>query len=192
MLETHPNDIGLIEVIRMRLFLNLGGIEFIFQIERYRQSSRERWDVEWCQVELSLQAGNWLNFQLGPTEAMLCTEVEELRDRIDDLLKSKLMEPMSIEFIEPDFEIHLYPETDCRTNPNVLYVRPGHELIDVNMDWVVQFWDDTGALTANRLLLSFDRKDLETLLCYLCFVTGVIDRDDALVQKLIAEDCLRY
>jgi hypothetical protein len=55
------------------------------------------------------------------------------------------------------------------------------------MDFSVTFWDREGGLSSNRLLMDFDREDLEKLLCYLNIVTGTTSKDDESVKKAIAE-----
>ena len=174
----------------MWLKLNLEDINFHFQINKYRKSTRENWDCEWCRVDLTLQSRDWLNYQIHDAETMLATEVEELRDGIDALLRDGLEEPKEITCIEPDFEFQLHPKADVRNNPDVIYVKPGHEIIDIDMDLVLSFWDDDGALTANRMILAFDREDLEKLLCYLRLITGLVDENDEQVQSLIADGSL--
>ena len=121
---------------------------------------------------------------------MLAIEVEEIRDRIEDLLNDKLDKPEKIECIEPDFELHLHPKEDIRNNPDIVYVKPGCEIADIDMDFQVSFWDSNGGSSANRLLLSFGRTDLEILLCYLRYITKMIDNKDEMVQRLISEGCL--
>lgn len=66
----------------MWLYLDLDGIDFHFRIENFRASSAENWDSEWCKVDLTLQAGNWLNYQQVSSETMLCKEVESIRNQI--------------------------------------------------------------------------------------------------------------
>lgn len=168
--------------------LNLGGIDFHFQISKYRKSTRENWDYEWCDVDLTLQA-KWLNFQITSSAILLAMEVEKIRDKIDALLNDKLDNPERIECIEPDLEFHLYPKEDIRNNPEIVYVQPGYEIADIGMDFVVSFWADDG-LSANRLLLSFGREDLEKLLCYLRYITKSTDDKDEKIQSMIEEGCL--
>lgn len=174
----------------MWLKLNLEGIDFHFRISKYRKSTRENWDDEWCEVDLTLQARKWLNYQIVSDEILLAIEVEEIRDRIEDLLNDKLDKPEKIECIEPDFELHLHPKEDIRNNPDIVYVKPGCEIADIDMDFQVSFWDSNGGSSANRLLLSFGRTDLEILLCYLRYITKMIDDKDEMVQRLISEGCL--
>ena len=51
----------------------------------------------------------------------------------------------------------------------------------------MNFWYDKGTLSSNRLLLCFGRDDLNKLLCYLNFITGVVDENDKTIKELITE-----
>lgn len=167
--------------------LNLEGIDFHFRISKYQKSTKENWDDEWCRIDLTLQAPDWLNYRIVYAETMLAAEVEHIRDKINDLLHDKLSKPETIECIEPDFVFHLHPKEDIRNNPDVLYVKPGFEIADIDMDFQVTFWDRDGALSSNRLMLSFIREDLEMLLCYFQYITGIVDDNDEMVQRLLSE-----
>ena len=171
----------------MWIKLDIGGIDFHFRILGYRKSTRENWDDEWCNVDLTLQSNEWLNYQITSDENLLAAEVEDLRDSIDALLNDKLEECQHKECIEPDFEFHLYPKEDLRNNPRFTYVAPGHEILDIHMDFSVTFWDREGCLSSNCLLMEFDRDDLERLLCYLNLVTGTVSKDDETIKKAISE-----
>lgn len=171
----------------MWLKLDIGGIDFHFRISGYKKSTQENWDDEWCDVDLTLQSRKWLDYHINSDETLLALEVEELRDSIDALLKDGLENYEHKECVEPDFEFHLYPKEDLRNNPRFTYVAPGHEILDVHMDFSVTFWDREGCLSSNRLLMEFDRDDLEKLLCYLNLVTKAVSKDDDTVKKAIAE-----
>lgn len=174
----------------MWLRLNLEGVDFHFRISKYRKSTRENWYDEWCEIDLTLQSHEWLNYQIVSDETMLATEVEDVRDKINDLLHDKLDKPEKIECIEPDFTFLLHPKEDIRNNPDIIYVKPGCEIFDIDMDFQVSFWDRDGCLSSNRLLLSFGREDLEKLLCYFNYVTGTVDDKDEMVQKLLSDGIL--
>lgn len=172
----------------MWLYLDLDGIEFHFRVKNYRQSTREKWDVEWCKVDLTVQSRNWLNYQLS-SEILLAYEVEKIRDKISDLLEDKIKIQEEMGFIEPDFTFVLNPKKNLRDDSKYTYVATGYEIVDIDADLQIHFWDD--GLTANYLSLCFDRNDLECLLAYLRCITNEIQKDDELVQKLIADDVIR-
>lgn len=168
--------------------LDLDGIIFLFRILQYKPSTKENWDEEWCRVDLHLQAGDWLNYRLVSNEILLSSEVEDLRDGIDALLHDRLGKPEELECIEPDLVFHFNPKMDARDNPRVLYVKPGNEIVDIDMEMIISFWN--GGLTANRMVLGFDRSDMEKLLCYLRYVTGSLSKDSSDVAKLVVEGTL--
>ena len=172
------------------LRLDIGGIDLHFRISHYRKSTEEKWDTQWCEIDLTLQASNWLNYHISSSEIMLSLEVESLRDGIKALLNDELSEVDTHECIEPDFQFVLYPKQDVRNNPGVLYVKPGFEIADVDMEFVVTFWDRDGALSSNRLVLSFGRRELERLLLYLQLVTGLISENDEMITNMISEGSL--
>lgn len=172
----------------MWLYLDLAGIEFHFSVNNYRKSTLDNWDVEWCNVDVTIHSGNWLNYQIS-SEILLACEVEEIRDKISDLLEDRIQEQVEIEFIEPDLSLLLNPKEDIRDNPRVLYVALGHEIVDIDAELHIHFWND--GLTANYLSLCFGRDELECLLFYLRYITNEIQNDDEMLQKLIADDVIR-
>ena len=111
----------------MWLYLDLAGIEFHFRVNNYRKSTLDNWDVEWCNVDVTIHSGNWLNYQIS-SEILLACEVEEIRDKISDLLEDRIQEQIEIEFIEPDLSLFLNPKEDIRDNPRVYMLLPGMKL----------------------------------------------------------------
>ncbi|MCR5015963.1 MAG: hypothetical protein K6A75_05255 [Ruminococcus sp.] len=172
----------------MWLYLKLDGIEFHFRVKNYRKSTREKWNIEWCRVDLTVHSENWLNYQLS-SDILLACEVEEIRERISDLLEDKIKVQEVMKFIEPDFTFVLNPKKDLRDDSKYSYVAPGYEIVDIDAEFQIHFWND--GLTANYLSLCFDRNDLECLLVYLRCITNEIQTDDEMLQKLIADDVIR-
>ena len=153
----------------MWLKMDLEGIEFRFRITGYKKSTEDKCYDEWCKVDLSLHANNWLDYRIISEEIMIAVEVETVRDCIGELLNDRRKESLEYECIEPDLEFLFHPKG----------------VVDVDMELVVSFWGN-GVVSANRMLLTFDRPDLEKLECYLKYITGLIRRDDAMVQKMMA------
>ena len=113
----------------MWFHLDLDGIDFHFQISQYRQSNREIWEEHWCQVDLTLQSGNWLNYEISSSILLSC-EVEELRDKLSQLLSNKIQSPEKLEFIEPDLSFVLHPQEDLTLNANYISLRFDREDIE--------------------------------------------------------------
>lgn len=172
----------------MWLQLDLEGIDFRFRIKNYQKSVLEGWEEQWCDVDLSLRGGKWLNYQTS-SELLLACEVEALRDRISDLLEDKITATKELEFIEPDLTLVLHPKRDRREDPKCTYVAPGYEIADIYAEFQVHFWN--GALTENYLSLCFCRDDLEYFLTYLRLITHEIPKDDPTVRTLLAAGMIR-
>ena len=111
---------------------------------------------------------------MNDAEILLACEVESLEKILTQLLEDKLQQTKSLySFIEPDFNFELFPKHKIKDeNPDVIYVKPGHEFIDVSADWIVNLWHD-GALTANSFSVAMDREDITQLRDYLRTVLEV-------------------
>ena len=70
-----------------------------------------------------------------------------------------------------------------RLNPRVLYVRPGCEIVDIDMEWKISFWHD--GLTANYLSVTLNRTDIESLLLYLRLVMGEVQESAPEIKALM-------
>lgn len=165
----------------MWLKLDLDGITFNFRISEYKKSTKE-WDAGWSREDLILQSQGWLYYKISNEELLLMCEVEELHTKIEALLTDEINLLEKMECIEPDFTFVFYPKFDERNDPRYIYVAPGKEIVDISMELSIAFWNN--GLTSNRLVMSFDRLDLEKLLCYLKLVIGKISKSDDAVQKL--------
>lgn len=84
----------------------------------------------------------------------------------------------------------MLPKEDIQNNLGIVYVKPGCEIADIDMDFQVSFWDRNGVLSSNSLLLSFGREELEKPLCYFQHITGTVDDKDETVQKLLSDGVL--
>lgn len=170
----------------MWLKLNLDGIIVSLRIQQYRKTDRSNWDDVWCKVDFSFCSEPWLNYHKEYEEILLAREVDSLSDALEKLLNNQLNEPTEFPCIEPDFVFNLNPKEDVRNNPRLVYVRPGYEIVDIDMEWQVNFWDD-GCLTANYLTVVLGREEIEYLLTYLKIVTGQLSEQDSQIQELIAK-----
>ena len=156
----------------MWLKLNLSGIRLSMQIRNYRRTSEEDWLSVWCKTDFSFVADKWLNYCEDDSEVFLAREIEDLAKSLDDLLNDRLTAPTEFNCIEPDFNFILNPKKDLRLDPKVLYVRPGCEIVDIDMEWknlILARWTD-----ANYLSVTLNRTDIESLLLYLRLVMGEV------------------
>ena len=168
----------------MWLKLNLDGTILYFNVRGYRKSTDSNWTDEWCSVEINVRSGNWLSYSQSG-ELLLACEVEEILSLFKDLIEDKITESKEVEFIEPDFKFILNPKKDLRDDPRYTYVKPGHEIVDIDAEFRVFFWD--GGLTANYLSLRMDREDITAFITYLSVITKQINKADDSVQSLIKD-----
>jgi len=68
------------------------------------------------------------------------------------------------------------------------YVRSGHEIVDIDAEFRVSFWN--GGLTANYLSLCMDRGDILAFIAYLKVVTKRVSKTDDSVQELLKNGIL--
>lgn len=169
----------------MWLKLNLSGIRLSMQIRNYRRTSEEDWLSVWCKTDFSFVADKWLNYCEDDSEVFLAREIEDLAKSLDDLLNDRLTAPTEFNCIEPDFNFILNPKKDLRLDPKVLYVRPGCETVDIDMEWKISFWHD--GLTANYLSVTLNRTDIESLLLYLRLVMGEVRESSPEIKALISK-----
>lgn len=172
---------------RLWLNLDLEGIEFHFRILKYVLPPHDWYYEKWCKVDFILKAGNWLNYRKIAREPFTSSEIEELRDLLDDLLNYRFKEDQTFTAIEPDYECYLHLWYDSQADPEVLKNESGKIRYNADMEMCINFWDENGALTCNKMILYFGEEDLEKLLCYLNFVTFEIDEEDEFLKELMEQ-----
>lgn len=172
----------------LRLKIDLNGIVVRLRIKGYTHYTRENWDETWCRVDFSFSSDDWLNYHHENDEVMLASEVDQLAESIDKLLRDELNEVTEFPCMEPDFKFILHPKRDLREDPQYTYVREGYEIADIYMEWTVTFWND--GLTDNYLSVTLDREDMKILLVYLNYIIGKYKIGDAEVEDLIQRDFL--
>ena len=172
----------------MWLKLNLDGIVLSLRIRQYKKVKADDWDSTWCKTDFSFMSEPWLNYSKEDDEVLLAREVDELVEALEKLLTDQLYEPTELTCIEPDFIFELNPKEDLRKNPRYLYIQPGCEMADIDLEWKVFFWYE--GLTGNYLSVALARPDIECLLTYLKVVTGQLSEKDAEIQTLIAKGIL--
>lgn len=163
----------------MCLKLNLGDIIVTFKVSGYHKNRTNDWDAEWCKIDLTLQAGDWLNYRIINDETLLCCEIDSI---VSDLtaLKWNAFEDIKIaHFIEPDFEFR--------------YV-PGKRKMAYTVSWIINFWDNKKALTSNFIHLELDAMDIANLLNYLRHIQSESKKEyvpitgDGLTEEQLAEE----
>lgn len=165
----------------MWIKFDLEGMRFDLKIDGYRPN--QDLDGEWTNVSFSFKFHNIIDYKIYNAEILLSCEVDSIIDDIKDLLDDKLEKSEEYEPCEPDLTFIFNPKYDIRNNPNVTYVAPGCEIQDINIELRVNLWD--GGLTSNYFSMTLDRKDIEKLYTYLCYVTKKINRDNPKVVELM-------
>ena len=152
----------------MALNMNIDGMEIYLNIKGYQKTNSENWDDTWCNVDFSFRFQGCIDYSMNDGEILLACEVESLEKILTELLEDKLQQTKNMySFIEPDFNFELFQKHKITDeDSDVIYVKPGHELIDISADWTVNLWHD-GALTANSFSVAMDREDITQLRDYL-------------------------
>ena len=160
----------------MKLKLDLEGIETILEINSYHPSTQEKWDDEWCEVSFSVTSGSWLNYGKLDNQILLCSEVEELRDTLKKLLLDELSDGSELSFIEPDFTFDITPK---RIDNQLSLFEDLPRVYNAFVDWKIHFWS---------ICLCDD--EIEYLKNYLNLVTGVVDKENPVIQDMINKNIL--
>lgn len=129
----------------MDVKLNNGFTEFKFDINRIVNKESE----EWCSMQISVK-NEFFNYK-NEGELLLFSEVEEIKNYLEQLLNGKLEEEEQLDFTEPDLELNLYP------SDNVEYI-----LLDIKFNLIEQ-----GELSADYYNLCLDKKEIEEFYNYL-------------------------
>ena len=169
----------------MKLKMDLEGIETILEINNYHPSTQEKWDEEWCEVSFSVTSGSWLNYGKLDNQILLCSEVEELRDTLKKLLLDELSEGSELSFVEPDFTFDITPK---RIDNQLSLFEDLPRVSNVFVDWKIYFWSE--GLTSNYLNICLCDDEIEYLKNYLNLVTGVVDRENPVIQDMINKNIL--
>lgn len=90
----------------MWLKLNLEGMKINIQIRNYEKTDKDKWDMQYCKVDFSFIFRNIINYK-NSSEILFSCEIEELKDKLDDLLNDRITKEFELEFIEPDFMFFL-------------------------------------------------------------------------------------
>ena len=129
----------------MDVKLNNGFTEFKFDINRIVNKE----SAEWCSMQISVK-NEFFNYK-NEGELLLFSEVEEIKNYLEQLLNGKLEEEEQLDFTEPDLELNLYP------SDNVEYI-----LLDIKFNLIEQ-----GELSADYYNLCLDKKEIDELYSYL-------------------------
>lgn len=82
----------------MWLKLNLEGMKINIQIRNYEKSDKDKWDMQYCKVDFSFIFRNIINYK-NSSEILFSCEIEELKDKLDDLLNDRITKEFELEFM---------------------------------------------------------------------------------------------
>ena len=111
----------------MWLKLDLDGINFDLRIRGYKPTTVETIDFEWCNFDLSLISGSWLNYKAN-NKLLLSYEVQTIFEALDKLLNNKVNEIIVIDPLESDYKLEMYSKKD-------LHINSKHT--QILMNWIV-------------------------------------------------------
>ena len=167
----------------MKLRLDLSGIIVQLQIRDYDPGLKDDRFNAWCKVDFSFSSEPWLNYEQNDAEVFVSYEVSDLYFILKRLLCDELTEIEELDMREPDFNFTLHPKFDIRNNPSVADVAPGHQIIDMFMDWRVCFWHN--GLTPNYLSVSLERKEIQYLCNYFGLVIGQLSETNPAILNML-------
>ena len=137
---------------------NINGIQVTLRIDGYQDPAAHGYGDVWCDCGYSFRLADVLDYRCEHDELLMPEEVDALAVAFSDLLEGRLAAPREIRLMEPDFVFLLCPETDLRTDPEVIYVAPGCELQGIRAEWRVYFWNE--GLTDHYLTIALGRDDI--------------------------------
>ncbi|MDD6709117.1 MAG: hypothetical protein PUE26_03060 [Ruminococcus sp.] len=159
----------------MWLKLNLEGMKINIQIRNYEKSDKDKWDMQYCKVDFSFIFRNIINYK-NSSEILFSCEIEELKDKLDDLLNDRITKEFELEFIEPDFMFLFSPKTSINKEDKTNYI-----ILEPYLEWKVKLWND--GLTSNYFSTTLDVDNIKALRCYLSLIMGTVTTDDKEVIK---------
>ena len=152
----------------MWLKLNLNGLKFDLKIDEY--SPNQMLEGKWANISFSFEFQNIIHYSQNQSESLLCYEIDNLVFCIEKLLNNKIAKRTKLEGIEPDFTFIFNPKNHDKQ-------------IDINMEMKVALWNE--GFSANSIITTFDRDNIEKLYLYLSLVTNKVDSNDLRIRKLI-------
>lgn len=145
------------------LKLNIDDTEFEFGISNY--ISKEDNDENWAKIKLKVINKNF--YYDENREIMTCSEIEELLEEVEKLLKDEIKEKSSIDFLEPDIEFCLYPKINLWDLGNYIYIKKGHEIQDIFIELSINLTDNNGVYTGQKYVMVFAREEIEKIVEYI-------------------------
>lgn len=163
----------------MWIKFNTAGMKWKLRIVGYKPS--EEGD-HFCHVDFSFVFEGCIRYVKSSQSILENYEVETLEWKIDRLLSGEMLKQESFMCVEPDFGFEFYPSYDQRENPSCIYVKPGHEMTPIFMDFQV-YLSYEGIATGNYFSTSLDREEMKIFRDYLRLIMGKTDRNNEEIQR---------
>ncbi len=128
--------------------------DFELDIDRTHKDEANE-DDRWCKVSLRVK-NKVLDYKIEEKEIFLEYEIENLAEKLGELLDGKLEEDEQVEFFQPDLEFLLYPSEDVEES-----------IVDIRLN-IIQ----DGVLSADYYNLCILKEDIEKIYQYLRSVIG--------------------
>lgn len=160
---------------------DLQGMKFEFKVEKHIPN--QTIDGKWAEISFGFKFKNIIKYSTYKNEVLLSSEVDDIRDYMEKLLEDKLDKEVFYKCIEPDFEFIFSPKYDVRNDPDVIWVKSGNEIRDIEMKLKVNLWND--GLTCNYFSTSFARDEIEIFYLYLSLIINKIYKNDDRINKLL-------
>ena len=160
---------------------DLQGMKLKFKVEKYIPN--QTINGKWAEISFSFEFQDVIKYSTSKNEVLLSSEVDHIRDYMEKLLEDKLDKEVIYKCIEPDFEFTFRPKYDVRNDPNIIWVKPGNEIQDIELKLKVNLWNK--GLTCNYFSTSFDRGKIEVFYLYLSLISNKIDKNDDRINNLL-------
>ena len=164
--------------------LDLDGTVINLSIRNYSRATAD----EWCDVELNISS-NYVNYSTS-SELLLSDEIDTLISNIENLLTDNLTDMLLMDCVEPDFLFAFHPKQDLRENPKYIYVQEGYEIEDIYMEFIINFWGDSGTPTENSLHLRFYREEINDFFLYLKLINKTKVKNDSDIIELMDKEII--
>ena len=145
------------------LYMNIDDTYFELGIFDYVRGENN--DDNWANLIVKVKNRNF-NY-LRNAELMTSAEVERLLNGLQKLLNDELKEKEGIGFYEPDLEFDLYPKMNLWDTGNYAYIKKGHEIQDIYVEFTINLTDREGTYTGQKYVIILDREEIEKIVKYM-------------------------
>lgn len=160
------------------MWFKLNNQDFLFhlKIDKYIPN-KDLYDAPWCKVSLHCNLADIINYNFINRELLLTTEVDTIKNDLENLLTGKLKKDDYYCSIDNDLEFNYYPNKESSK---------------INMELKIFLMDSEQVITTNYICLDFDRTEIELLYNYFLLITNEISIEDENIQSMIETGVLYF